>query len=165
MHDGSLLWTPPAIYKFYCDIDLVYFPYDAQECYMKFGGWSHDGLQVDIDLKSAPEGKTEYDVKLGSDMREYTQSGSWDVTEIPAKKRIKRYPCCPTVPYPDIRFYFRFRRKTLFYTVTLTMPCVSISILTLLLYYLPSDSCEKVIIFLFNSLYSSNFTRGNLVLV
>jgi Neurotransmitter-gated ion-channel transmembrane region len=37
------------------------------------------------------------------------------------------------------------RRKTLFYTVNLIIPCMGISFLTVLVFYLPSDSGEKVI--------------------
>lgn len=36
------------------------------------------------------------------------------------------------------------RRKTLFYTVNLIIPCTGISFLTILVFYLPSDSGEKV---------------------
>jgi hypothetical protein len=36
------------------------------------------------------------------------------------------------------------RRKTLFYTVNLIIPCVGISCLSILVFYLPADSGEKV---------------------
>lgn len=36
------------------------------------------------------------------------------------------------------------RRKTLFYTVNLIIPCVGITFLTVLVFYLPSDSGEKI---------------------
>ena len=36
------------------------------------------------------------------------------------------------------------RRKTLFYTVNLIIPCIGITFLTVLVFYLPSDSGEKV---------------------
>lgn len=44
----------------------------------------------------------------------------------------------------DITFKFTMRRKTLFYTVNLIIPCVALTFLTVLVFYLPSDSGEKV---------------------
>merc|ERR1712241_837665 len=44
----------------------------------------------------------------------------------------------------DITFFITMRRKTLFYTVNLIIPCVGISFLSVLVFYLPSDSGEKV---------------------
>lgn len=41
-------------------------------------------------------------------------------------------------------FNITMRRKTLFYTVNLIIPCMGISFLTILVFYLPSDSGEKV---------------------
>ncbi len=55
----------------------------------------------------------------------------------------KFYTCC-VEPYLDITFNITMRRKTLFYTVNLIIPCMGISFLTILTFYLPSDSGEKV---------------------
>lgn len=49
----------------------------------------------------------------------------------------------------DITFKLTMRRKTLFYTVNLIIPCVALTFLTVLVFYLPSDSGEKVIFGLF----------------
>lgn len=46
--------------------------------------------------------------------------------------------------FPDITFKITMRRKTLFYTVNLIIPCVGITFLTVLVFYLPSDSGEKM---------------------
>ena len=53
------------------------------------------------------------------------------------------YTCCDE-PYLDITFNITMRRKTLFYTVNIIIPCMGISFLTVLTFYLPSDSGEKV---------------------
>ena len=45
-NDGDVLWIPPAIYKSSCTIDVTYFPFDQQECKMKFGSWTFNGDQV-----------------------------------------------------------------------------------------------------------------------
>jgi nicotinic acetylcholine receptor len=54
-----------------------------------------------------------------------------------------RYPCCDS-PFIDITYEIHLRRKTLFYTVNLIFPSVGISFLTALVFYLPSDSGEKI---------------------
>ena len=64
---------------------------------------------------------------------------------MPAVRNVKFYTCCEE-PYLDITFNITMRRKTLFYTVNLIIPCMGISFLTILVFYLPSDSGEKVIV-------------------
>ena len=70
-------------------------------------------------------------------------SVEWDILEVPAQRNVKFYTCCDE-PYLDITFNITMRRKTLFYTVNLIIPCMGISFLTILVFYLPSDSGEKV---------------------
>lgn len=63
---------------------------------------------------------------------------------VPGRRHWLKYPCCDA-PFIDITYYLHLRRKTLFYTVNLIIPCVGISFLTLFVFYLPSDSGEKMV--------------------
>ena len=97
-------------------------------------------------------------IGVAMDLRDFYISTEWDVMEVPAQRNEKYYPCCEVrlsqvsedcdfvlqEPYPDIIFTLKLRRKTLFYTVNLIIPCVGISFLSVLVFYLPSDSGEKV---------------------
>lgn len=47
-YDGQLLWASPVNFRSFCRLDVRYFPFDEQECEMKFGPWSHDGNELVI---------------------------------------------------------------------------------------------------------------------
>merc|ERR1719361_3418347 len=96
-----------------------------------------------LDLRHMNQLPTNDSIGIAMDLRDFYISTEWDVMEVPAQRNEKYYPCCEE-PYPDIIFYLGMRRKTLFYTVNLIIPCMGISFLTVLVFYLPSDSGEKV---------------------
>lgn len=91
-------------------------------------------------MKQSPDSDK---IGMGIDLSEYYISVEWDIMKVPATRNEKFYSCCEE-PYPDIIFNITLRRKTLFYTVNLIIPCVGISFLSVLVFYLPSDSGEKI---------------------
>ncbi|XP_063706588.1 acetylcholine receptor subunit alpha-like isoform X2 [Culicoides brevitarsis] len=138
---GLVVWQPPAVYKSSCSIDVEFFPYDVQTCVLKLGSWTYDGFKVDLRHMDEKSGSNIVDV--GVDLSEFYMSVEWDILEVPAVRNEKFYTCCDE-PYLDITFNITMRRKTLFYTVNIIIPCMGISFLTVLTFYLPSDSGEKV---------------------
>lgn len=60
-----------------------------------------------------------------------------------AKRNVVYYPCCPE-PFPDVTFTIHLRRRTLYYTHNIIVPCVMLSCLTLLVFWMSPDSGEKV---------------------
>lgn len=123
---------PPAIFKSSCKIDVTYFPFDYQNCTMKFGSWSYDKAKIDL-------------VLIGSSMnlKDYWESGEWAIIKAPGYKHDIKYNCCDEI-YPDITYSLYIRRLPLFYTINMIIPCLLISFLTVLVFYLPSDCGEKV---------------------
>lgn len=194
------------MYKSTCEIDVKWFPFDVQECIMKFGSWTYDGHEVDLrqvkrssvacvtsamspemnstslsmsalcyssmasstaswvaapdstsdsnplplspidstlELESADNNQSVAMLEIGIDMSEFYPSVEWDILSVPSTYQTHHFFGVPA-PYPDISFKVRMRRKTLFYTVNLIIPVVGNAFLTLLVFYLPSDSGEKV---------------------
>jgi len=62
---------------------------------------------------------------------------------MPAVKNVITYGCC-SEPYPDVTFMLILKRKSSFYIFNLLLPCILISFLAPLGFYLPADSGEKV---------------------
>ena len=78
-----------------------------------------------------------------ADLRDYVTSGSWDVIGCPGV--IKQMAHTDGVNnISTIEYKIIIRRKTLFYTVNLIIPCVLISFLSVGVFYLPSDAGEKM---------------------
>ncbi|CAJ1063707.1 neuronal acetylcholine receptor subunit alpha-9-like [Xyrichtys novacula] len=131
-NDGQVMWDQPAITKSSCSVDVAFFPFDLQQCHLTFGSWTHNGNQMDLSnaLDSA-------------DLADFVPNVEWEVLGMPAKKNVILYGCCSD-PYPDITFTLSLKRRASFYIFNLLIPCMMISFLAPLGFFLPADSGEKV---------------------
>ncbi|XP_051953144.1 neuronal acetylcholine receptor subunit beta-4-like [Xyrauchen texanus] len=129
LFNGSIAWLPPAIYKSACKIEVKHFPFDQQNCTLKFRSWTYDHTEIDLVLKSEV-----------ASMDDFTPSGEWDILALPGRRTVN--PLDPT--YVDLTYDFIIKRKPLFYTINLIIPCVLITSLAILVFYLPSDCGEKM---------------------
>ncbi|GCB75362.1 neuronal acetylcholine receptor subunit beta-4-like [Scyliorhinus torazame] len=127
--NGSIYWLPPAIYKSACKIEVKHFPFDQQNCPMKFRSWTYDNSEIDLIPKTDC-----------ASMDDFTPSGEWDIVTLPGRRNTN--PSDPN--YVDITYNFIIRRKPLFYTINLIIPCILITSLAILAFYLPSDCGEKM---------------------
>ncbi|KAM3625627.1 uncharacterized protein V6R79_015008 [Siganus canaliculatus] len=129
LFNGSINWLPPAIYKSACKIEVKHFPFDQQNCTLKFRSWTYDHTEIDLILRSD-----------AASMDDFTPSGEWDILALPGRRTVN--PSDPT--YVDLTYDFIIKRKPLFYTIYLIIPCVLITSLAILVFYLPSDCGEKM---------------------
>ena len=49
-NNGDVLWVPPGHFKAYCRLSLRMWPFDVQECTLKFGSWTSHGNQINLTL-------------------------------------------------------------------------------------------------------------------
>ncbi|XP_037789102.1 LOW QUALITY PROTEIN: neuronal acetylcholine receptor subunit alpha-10-like [Penaeus monodon] len=130
--DGNVTWLSSAIFKSSCSINVEFFPFDEQKCVMKFASWTYDGFQVNLVIQTE-EG----------DLSNYVTNGEWDLIDMIVERNVVYYSCCEA-PYPDITYHIILRRRPLFYVFNLILPCVLITGIALMSFYMPSDSGEKV---------------------
>ncbi|KAH9498917.1 Neuronal acetylcholine receptor subunit alpha-10 [Bulinus truncatus] len=140
--DGKVLWMPQAIYKSSCEIDVATFPFDIQNCSLKFGSWTHSGRLIDLMVLINETNTTEGKI----DMSQYVKSNSWEILKFPAKRRVQYYTCCPNEPYVDLSFTIIFRRRSTFYNYILILPCILLTSLTLVLFWIPPESPAKMML-------------------
>jgi len=82
---------------------------------------------------------------LQIDTTNYVLSNEWELVSTPAKKNVITYPCCPE-PYPDLTFFIVIQRIPIFYVIVLIIPCVLLSLLTLVSFWLPPETPAKILL-------------------
>ena len=78
-----------------------------------------------------------------ADLSEYSPSVEWELLGVPGEFHSVKYKCCEN-PYHDVTYNVRIKRRALYYAMYLIIPCVVISILTLLVFLLPPDCNERM---------------------
>ncbi|VDO85725.1 unnamed protein product [Heligmosomoides polygyrus] len=164
--DGTVNWIPPGIFRISCRIAVVWFPFDVQECFLKvgsyrdelcgrskpvstFGSWTFDGSKLNLEVD-----------ENGFDVSSYITNGEWELTDC-CQGSCAPGTCCPE-PYYDVVFTFVIRRRVLYYgkrlfrwleryparfrisAFNLILPCILITMLTLIGFTLPPDAGEKM---------------------
>ncbi|KAM3929969.1 acetylcholine receptor subunit gamma [Leptodactylus fuscus] len=136
-YDGSMYWLPPAIYQSDCPIVVTYFPFDWQNCSMVFQSQTYSANEIEL-LLTQKEGETIEWIEI--DPEAFTENGEWAIKHMPAKKIIDQRYTPDDLNYQAIVFYLIIQRKPLFYIINIIVPCVLISFVSVLVYFLPAKA-------------------------
>uniref|UniRef100_A0A1I8AVN7 Neur_chan_LBD domain-containing protein n=1 Tax=Steinernema glaseri TaxID=37863 RepID=A0A1I8AVN7_9BILA len=129
-YTGEVLMAPPGIVKFSCDIDITWFPFDEQICYLKYGSWTYPGSK--LDLQNATH---------EIDQQYYIKNGEWDLIQTPAKRKAQKFN---NDEYVELLYFLHIRRKTIYYGLNWIVPSMLISLSNVLGFNLPPESGEKI---------------------
>ncbi|BFY98226.1 hypothetical protein BsWGS_01266 [Bradybaena similaris] len=129
---GIVMWLSMVIFKSSCAIDVKYFPFDTQHCLLEFASWTYDANSVNL-LIDKDEG----------DLTNYKNSTEWELVSFLQERQEVLFSCCE-VPYTFIKNHIRIKRRPLFYVFNMVFPCILITLVALLGFYMPSDSGEKI---------------------
>ncbi|XP_053316341.1 acetylcholine receptor subunit delta-like [Spea bombifrons] len=145
--NGFVYWLPPAIFQSTCSINVNYFPFDWQNCSLKFVSLTYNAKEINLQLRADSDdatGKTFLVEWIIIDPAGFTENGEWEIVHIPAKKNIDKTVSPDSNKYQDVTFYLIIARKPLFYIINILAPCVLIALMANLVFYLPADSGEKM---------------------
>ncbi|XP_070540916.1 neuronal acetylcholine receptor subunit alpha-10-like [Ptychodera flava] len=131
--NGQVLWAAPAIIKSHCKMDVWNFPFDKQSCNVTFGPWLHNASEIYVQGtgdQSFFEGDTEWQL--------------WELTTLNENESIRYYPDYPYEDFSKVIYVVYLKRLPTYYVFYLIMPCSLISASTILSFFLPVESGEKV---------------------
>ncbi|XP_077862610.1 neuronal acetylcholine receptor subunit alpha-10-like [Saccoglossus kowalevskii] len=132
-YDGEVMWAAPVIIKSHCKMNVKNFPFDKQTCNITFGPWIHNSSEIYVNGTGAKdyfEGDTEWEL-----------TGFNYVNDI---MEVNYYPDYPLERFSYVKFTVFLQRLPMYYVFYLVMPCSLISATTLLSFFLPVESGEKV---------------------
>ncbi|XP_072021464.1 neuronal acetylcholine receptor subunit alpha-2-like [Amphiura filiformis] len=139
--DGTIIWYAPVIYMNSCNVRVRWFPFDTQVCEMLFLSWSYDGFGINLEPERSADASQNW----------YAHNGVWDMVAVRSRRIVTTYLCCPE-PYPEIQYRLVFKRYPTFYLFYMVLPCVFLSVLSLLVFYLPPNCGEKLTLSITNLL-------------
>lgn len=133
-HNGSILWIPHRMYLSSCAIDISNFPFDSQECTMTFGSWAYHGNEIDLHFMETMDQMDTTELERNST--------EWDIIGKSEQRKIQYYDCCPQ-PYVTLIFTLTLKRKLVFSSFILTLPCIFLACMTLVVFWLPPERPDR----------------------
>ncbi|XP_072029993.1 neuronal acetylcholine receptor subunit alpha-10-like [Amphiura filiformis] len=131
--DGYVDWMAPALLKASCMVKVRYFPFDTQQCILRFSSWAYDGGSIDLVFTNDTD----------ASQTVFLRNGVWELVRVDVIRDVKEYECCPN-PYIFILYKLTLQRASTFYYSNIIAPCLLLSILQLLVFWLPPESGEKI---------------------
>ncbi|XP_072021489.1 neuronal acetylcholine receptor subunit alpha-6-like [Amphiura filiformis] len=136
--DGTIIWYAQVIYTASCNVKVRWFPFDTQVCDMIFLSWTYDWLEINLEPGKSADDR-------------YVANGVWDMVAVRQKGIIFKFACCPG-HYMEVQYRLVLKRHAAFYLFYMVLPCLFLSILSLLVFYLPPDCGEKLTLSITNLL-------------
>ena len=123
-------WEAQVILKSSCKIDARLFPFDTQVCKLKFSSWVYNSYELHLQILEEMDSKNLYEDVGVWELRDVIVNGSESVYD--------------GVPYQELTYTVYLRRRPMFYTVQIIIPCILLSLINLMVFVLPPESGEKV---------------------
>ena len=73
---------------------MEFFPFDIQQCFMKFGTWTYNGNEVDLQhVCNGTVTGEEIVIQRGIDLKDYYPNVEWDVINVTARRKVCLLAC------------------------------------------------------------------------
>ncbi|XP_068676875.1 neuronal acetylcholine receptor subunit alpha-7-like [Montipora foliosa] len=131
---GECIWSGPATFKVNCEMQIHRWPFDEQECRLAFGSYTYGDNLLKIKLFKAKKQIT----------NRFVESGNWKIEEITPELSETDHGNCCRFKFNEVVYIVRMKRKPLYYTFYLTIPCVILTVIALSSFLIHVESGERV---------------------
>ncbi|KAF7640023.1 hypothetical protein Mgra_00000468 [Meloidogyne graminicola] len=150
---AQVIFMYPALYRVSCRINILYFPYDQQNCTLIISSWTSDISSIDYQ----PDSNS---VNLYS----FIRNEEWEVVSFEIqrvvfilyncnikgvaeifeknKKNTQKFVCCPE-PWVLLHASLIVRRKPLYYIVNLVLPTSVITLVAVTGFFTPASTSNE----------------------
>ena len=112
-------------------LQLICFLVLSQVCTLKLGSWAYNIYEMDLNSKG------------NGDISSFIPNGEWTLQSMPSRRHETKFRCCPH-PYVFLTYDIHIKRRSLYYVLNCFMPCLIMMALTILSFYLPSETGERM---------------------
>lgn len=132
MYDGQIRWQFQMFRKNFCELDLINFPFDEQTCHFILHSSSRNKEMLRLIRRN---------IKIKQ--REMIQT-DWFVVDSSVEELNTTVLHDPLLEYSKIKFVLRLRRVVTYYFFKIVIPFTMIAMISLLTFWLPPESGEKL---------------------
>jgi len=132
-YTGDIHWEPGGIFATSCDLDITYFPFDAQNCSVIVGAWAYYTQRMNI---------THTGNKMA--LHEYSINGEWEITDTEVTWGETSIPGTGDISYSYVSSKLSMKRRLPYYFVNVMLPCFMLSTLVLVTFAIPPEAGEKI---------------------
>ncbi|KAM3823436.1 acetylcholine receptor subunit epsilon isoform 2-T2 [Vipera latastei] len=137
--EGNLYWLPPAIFRSFCPIEVTFFPFDWQNCSLVFRSKTHNAREIEL-LYGRDDNTHEPVEEVLIDTTAFTENGEWAIRHRPARRILAPLAGLEAPGFSEVHYFLIIQRKPLFYVINIIVPCVLISSLMVLVYFVPAQA-------------------------
>ncbi|XP_060588584.1 neuronal acetylcholine receptor subunit alpha-5-like [Ruditapes philippinarum] len=129
LSSGKIIWNPGNVLKLVCSVDVTYFPFDTQDCYVTISGWAYTNEEV---LFYTTESMINKDF--------LSQNSQWIISSATVENRSA--VVAPSFP-PSLNIRISLKRRSDFFVVYIIVPMMFLSCMNNLVFIMPANSGER----------------------
>ncbi|XP_076028460.1 neuronal acetylcholine receptor subunit alpha-9-like [Oratosquilla oratoria] len=129
-YTGEVELVSHAMLTSTCDIEILYYPFDEQNCKQHFASWTYDSSKIKL-------------VQGPAEISEYEQHPEYFLEDYYSEISEQHDPCCE-LPFSTLTIHVRVQRRSLFAVYFYIVPGTIVNLCGLMVFILPAEAGEKV---------------------